>query len=173
MYIIIVVFLLQLESLLLFFFFFQAEDGIRDFHVTGVQTCALPISYRCTDVIAESSFVCEYYLRNRGLEGRFALTPATEIDSMFQSQKIDLAVNIHSFSECTMQAVDWWLGRLASNRVKHLMIVPNAGNHCGQFLRNNIGEDMLPMVEGYGYRQVARDAKYRDPKVQKFGLNPT
>src|SRR5690606_39955565 len=24
-------------------FFFQAEDGIRDFHVTGVQTCALPI----------------------------------------------------------------------------------------------------------------------------------
>src|SRR5207302_3619372 len=27
------------------FFFFQAEDGIRDFHVTGVQTCALPIYY--------------------------------------------------------------------------------------------------------------------------------
>src|SRR5690606_40973507 len=26
-------------------FFFQAEDGIRDFHVTGVQTCALPIYY--------------------------------------------------------------------------------------------------------------------------------
>src|SRR5690606_40289835 len=25
------------------YFFFQAEDGIRDFHVTGVQTCALPI----------------------------------------------------------------------------------------------------------------------------------
>src|SRR5690348_17714037 len=27
----------------LFFFFFQAEDGIRDGRVTGVQTCALPI----------------------------------------------------------------------------------------------------------------------------------
>ena len=27
-----------------FFFFFQAEDGIRDYDVTGVQTCALPIS---------------------------------------------------------------------------------------------------------------------------------
>src|SRR5690606_39827274 len=27
-------------------FFFPAEDGIRDFHVTGVQTCALPISPR-------------------------------------------------------------------------------------------------------------------------------
>src|SRR2546422_3257371 len=29
---------------LFFFFFFQAEDGIRDVAVTGVQTCALPIS---------------------------------------------------------------------------------------------------------------------------------
>src|SRR5882762_3320293 len=28
-----------------FFFFFQAEDGIRDSSVTGVQTCALPISW--------------------------------------------------------------------------------------------------------------------------------
>src|SRR5690606_39345298 len=31
-------------------FFFQAEDGIRDFHVTGVQTCALPISSSPTTV---------------------------------------------------------------------------------------------------------------------------
>src|SRR2546430_6762555 len=29
---------------MLFFFFFQAEDGIRDLTVTGVQTCALPIT---------------------------------------------------------------------------------------------------------------------------------
>src|SRR6266496_5847256 len=28
---------------MIFFFFFQAEDGIRDLYVTGVQTCALPI----------------------------------------------------------------------------------------------------------------------------------
>src|SRR2546430_5073869 len=32
--------------LFIFFFFFQAEDGIRDLTVTGVQTCALPISTR-------------------------------------------------------------------------------------------------------------------------------
>src|SRR3712207_6879727 len=30
-------------AMILFFFFFQAEDGIRDIGVTGVQTCALPI----------------------------------------------------------------------------------------------------------------------------------
>src|SRR5215510_12168152 len=34
------------------FFFFQAEDGIRYGHVTGVQTCALPIFCRLRDQIA-------------------------------------------------------------------------------------------------------------------------
>src|SRR6266850_7080207 len=33
-----------MEMEFVFFFFFQAEDGIRDYKVTGVQTCALPIS---------------------------------------------------------------------------------------------------------------------------------
>src|SRR2546427_11927743 len=35
---------------LFFFFFFQAEDGIRDLTVTGVQTCALPISLRLRQI---------------------------------------------------------------------------------------------------------------------------
>src|SRR5205085_3920087 len=34
------------ELIVFFFFFFQAEDGIRDLTVTGVQTCALPIFAR-------------------------------------------------------------------------------------------------------------------------------
>src|SRR5215813_11439579 len=33
----------MVDSVFCFFFFFQAEDGIRDADVTGVQTCALPI----------------------------------------------------------------------------------------------------------------------------------
>src|SRR5690606_39282407 len=41
----------KLDCLLILKFFFQAEDGIRDFHVTGVQTCALPISRRDSSVI--------------------------------------------------------------------------------------------------------------------------
>src|SRR2546430_15786301 len=47
----------------LIFFFFQAEDGIRDLTVTGVQTCALPISG--PDVISGGDF---------GLEGGLACT---------------------------------------------------------------------------------------------------
>src|SRR5437870_6637017 len=42
----IIVYFCFLVSRFFIFFFFQAEDGIRDGHVTGVQTCALPISWR-------------------------------------------------------------------------------------------------------------------------------
>src|SRR5690606_20140605 len=44
------------------FFFFQAEDGIRDFHVTGVQTCALPIlvlhanAFTLSEMLAELEY---------------------------------------------------------------------------------------------------------------------
>src|SRR5882757_5316655 len=41
-----------------FFFFFQAEDGIRDIGVTGVQTCALPISSSCATCSSARVYPC-------------------------------------------------------------------------------------------------------------------
>src|SRR2546422_3174053 len=42
------------------FFFFQAEDGIRDVAVTGVQTCALPISNRRTGARRDADVSSDY-----------------------------------------------------------------------------------------------------------------
>src|SRR5215213_7172508 len=49
----------------MFFFFFQAEDGIRDWSVTGVQTCALPISLEELRALAHG--VYPSLLSDRGL----------------------------------------------------------------------------------------------------------
>src|SRR5690606_40513756 len=57
--------------------FFQAEDGIRDFHVTGVQTCALPIYAQ------ESPWVNDVYIiypPERGAQGRNEAMPAPTRD---------------------------------------------------------------------------------------------
>src|SRR5438270_6076872 len=51
----------------MFFFFFQAEDGIRDLTVTGVQTCALPILAVCP--------VVQQALRLMRLDEFFAMAP--------------------------------------------------------------------------------------------------
>src|SRR5256885_11705938 len=42
----------KLRKLVLLLFFFQAEDGIRDYKVIGVQTCALPICSRRQEILA-------------------------------------------------------------------------------------------------------------------------
>src|SRR5690606_39476429 len=44
-------------------FFFQAEDGIRDFHVTGVQTCALPIFASEPPVMMISALPVRMYVK--------------------------------------------------------------------------------------------------------------
>src|SRR5690606_40730667 len=52
-------------------FFFQAEDGIRDFHVTGVQTCALPIYFEILDADQEKE--TSGTIKNIPLKGDFKL----------------------------------------------------------------------------------------------------
>src|SRR3989454_2891591 len=51
------------------FFFFQAEDGIRDYKVTGVQTCALPISLELHWVLEALRVVGHAVLADRGALG--------------------------------------------------------------------------------------------------------
>src|SRR5439155_13632629 len=63
-----------LSLILSFFFFFQAEDGIRDGHVTGVQTCALPI---CFPGCAPPSASRRRYYRRRDQYRPRAGTPST------------------------------------------------------------------------------------------------
>src|SRR3989449_7109280 len=59
------------------FFFFQAEDGIRDVAVTGVQTCALPISIMgmCVAGGAYLPVMCDHILMTEG-SGLFLAGPA-------------------------------------------------------------------------------------------------
>src|SRR2546426_9123263 len=54
-----------LACLLCFFFFFQAEDGIRDYKVTGVQTCALPICHAVGTTGVAQPPVCGLLLDQR------------------------------------------------------------------------------------------------------------
>src|SRR5437016_8651692 len=50
-------------------FFFQAEDGIRDWSVTGVQTCALPISRHLRTGLIDDSFVAEPFAGSQHARG--------------------------------------------------------------------------------------------------------
>src|SRR5438067_5295465 len=63
-----------------FFFFFQAEDGIRDRNVTGVQTCALPISDSTLLVLGETGTGKEVVARSVHAASRRAAGPLITVD---------------------------------------------------------------------------------------------
>src|SRR5690606_41123498 len=69
---------LSLWAQITFIFFFQAEDGIRVFHVTGVQTCALPISaHRAPSQSVSELGVCIRIIRGVA-RGHSARSPCPE-----------------------------------------------------------------------------------------------
>src|SRR5690606_40721146 len=61
---------------------FQAEDGIRDFHVTGVQTCALPILKTNKDWGGDGKLkrkVEDYIWREQYLDNKTRIVPVEDI----------------------------------------------------------------------------------------------
>jgi hypothetical protein len=138
-------------------------------------TIALPqlAEYLCTDAVPASTFLCEYYLRFRGVEDRARAVPLHELEHALAARRIDLALNIHSFPECTPGAIAWWLELLQRHRVPWLMIVPNPAEHGGEKLVTNTGEAMAPLLEAHGFRLAAKAPKYADPALQRHGVQPT
>lgn len=86
---------------------------------------ALPnlAAYDCIDAVATSTFLCEYYTKFRALPGSVRVVPLTEHEKLGESY--DVAVNIHSFSEASLDAIRWWLDRIAERNIEWLLIVPN------------------------------------------------
>src|SRR5690554_7970315 len=62
-----------------FFFFFQAEDGIRDADVTGVQTCALPIWFAIAKAMLETGITPDFIVID-GAEGGTGAAPLELVD---------------------------------------------------------------------------------------------
>jgi SAM-dependent methyltransferase len=136
------------------------------------------IDVLCADAVPEATFICEYYLRFRGASPRARAVPLHEIEKTLTRTPVDLAVNIHSFSECSFDAVVWWHDVLRRHSMRHILIAPNAGSHGGsQLLSFEAGgqkRDFLRAIEERGYRRIACEPKYRNPVLQQYGgVSPT
>jgi SAM-dependent methyltransferase len=128
--------------------------------------------YVCVDAVAQSTLISELYLKFRGSRAR--VVALDEIEATLARWTPDVAVNVHSFSECRMEAIDWWLGLLEKSGVRHLMIVPNDPyEDGGDRLVTNDRRDFSALLTKHGYKEIVREPKYRDPLVQRYAINPT
>jgi putative sugar O-methyltransferase len=103
----------------------------------------------CTDAIEISQRVCEKYLTHRGVLHAQCARP-----HMLEQQpaRVDLAVNVHSWSECSLDEVRWWLEWLERADVPRLFIVPHTRSlGCYGPNGGSSGESYAPELARCGY----------------------
>jgi FkbM family methyltransferase len=130
----------------------QAATGIED--------------YCCVDAIPESTFLSEYYLGFRRCMPPARVVPLNELGGAVQPCNFDLAINVHSFSECTYDAVAWWIEWLERLRVPNLMVVPNDPDELLAFEGDGSRRDFRPLIAAAGYELSVCEPVFDDPAVR-------
>ena len=109
----------------------------------------------CTDPIPVSRLVCEKYLAFRGVTRAMVIRP----EDLGRLMAPDLAVNIHSWSECEISDVAWWLDWLADRDVDYLFTVPHDAAFLTGWGANGrwepSGPSFRPEIEKRGWRVKA------------------
>ncbi len=138
-------------------------------------TVAPHVTYLCTDAVPTSTFLCEYYTGFRDLPN-VEVIPLHELDTALEGRQVDLALNVHSFSEMPYGAIEFWLGLVARLEIPDLFTVPNVENTLisrEDAHEANTGRDVEPLLAELGYEFTVRQPKYADsPIAQTYGVFP-
>lgn len=122
--------------------------------------------YTCLDAIPESTFLCEYYTRFRGLE-HVEVVELPDVPDL-PVGGYDLAFNIHSFSECPLVAIEWWMQQLARLEVPTFFLVPNEPEGFLSTEPDKTRLDYLGVIERHGYRLTVDRPMYEDRAVREL-----
>jgi SAM-dependent methyltransferase len=124
--------------------------------------------YCCVDAVAESTFLCEAYLRHRGAVPPARVVALHEVPSALEPGAVDLACNVHSFSECTFEAISWWVHQLAALRIPRLFLVPNEPTELLSLEQDGSRRDFAPVLEQAGYALLQREPVIADAAVREL-----
>lgn len=105
-------------------------------------------NYFITDGIPQSTFFSNLYLgkNNRNVINLF------DIQEKLRTTKIDIAINIHSFPECNIKDVEWWVKLIHANNVKYIFYVPNDPNSTPEYMPSNSKDSILEIFHKYNYK---------------------
>jgi SAM-dependent methyltransferase len=119
----------------------------------------------CVDAVPESTFLSEFYLAFRGVAPPTRVVALDEVPAL-EPGSFDLAVNVHSFSECTRAAIAWWMAELERLRVPRLFLVPNEPSGFLSTEPDGRRLDYLPVLESHGYHLSTEELVFNDPAVR-------
>ena len=109
--------------------------------------CLPDSKYYITDAIPQSTFFSKIYLN----EKKNSVINLYDIQEKIKSLKIDIAVNIHSFPECNINDIEWWIKFINLNKIKYIFYVPNNPKSIPNFMPSNTSESILNLFNKYNY----------------------
>ncbi len=124
--------------------------------------------YWCIDAIPRSTFLCEWYLKYRGCLDRATVVPLDQMESAIPKGGVDLALNIHSFSEMSYAAIEAWIGWLARLEVPALLILPNDPHKLQSLEADGSKRDIDGLLAQYGYKLKVRESTIRNADLREL-----
>lgn len=119
--------------------------------------------YDCIDGVAVSTFLCNYYTGFRDLPPSVRVLPVHDHEKLEESY--DLAVNIHSFAECSRETIQWWLDRISERRIDWLLIVPNTPEELLSTEADGTKLEFRSLVQAAGYELVDCRRTHESPEM--------
>jgi hypothetical protein len=121
--------------------------------------------YWCIDAVPRSTFLCEYYLGHRNCLGRATVVPLDDMEQAIPRGAVDLAVNIHSFSEMSYAAIAAWLEWLVRLDVRWLLVLPNEPEKIYSYEADGTRRDCSALFAEAGFRLRVHEYTILDPNV--------
>jgi len=133
-------------------------------------TSALPNvkDYCCVDVVPEATFLSEWYLGYRQCLPPARVVRLDHLEEELQPGGFDLAVNMHSFSECPLAAIQWWVDRLSRLDVPHLLLIPNEPETLLSTETDGSRRDFAPIFASAGYELRCREPLISEPASREL-----
>jgi SAM-dependent methyltransferase len=123
-------------------------------------------AYDCIDGVATSTFLCDYYRQFRRMPDSVRVVRLDEHEKLADSY--DVAVNIHSFSECSLEAINWWLDRIAERDIEWLLIVPNTPDELRSTELDGSMKPFRQDVLDRGYELVDRRPVHQSDELREL-----
>ena len=125
------------------------------------------VKIACVDAIPLSTCISRVYLEEYIRSKRIYVYELDQLHFLEKS-KIKLALNVHSFSEMTLESVSAWVDFMVEKEIEYLFIVPN-----GPSLTLNDGTDFSRLLSNAGFEIIDTRPKYSDKDYNKFGIYPS
>ena len=110
--------------------------------------CFPDSKYFITDAIPESTHFSKIYLGKKS----DSVIELTDLNERLKNVKINMAINIHSFPECNIMDVEWWIKFIHLKEIKYIFYVPNNPESNPENIKTNSGECILKIFTKYGYK---------------------